>query len=102
MDSTVATLPARARSKTSAFFRVGQCQRVEDEQLVDLTAVEQQPGAFGRDLRVIGQDDRRGQQGTLVAFGADQDGPQAYVAALGSCGLMLSRWIRERDEGAVA
>ena len=53
---------ARVGGAHLGLLLVGQAEDVEGQQLVDLPAVEQVAGALGRDPRVVGEDDRRGQQ----------------------------------------
>src|SRR5918911_499387 len=77
---------------------VGEREDVQDQQLVDLAAVEEVARALGRDLRVVGENDRRAEHGAPVARLADEHRPDADVAAvLGRFPQLVGR-VRERDE----
>src|SRR5918998_6877595 len=61
------------------FLLVREGEDVQDEQLVDLTPVEQVAGALGGDLRVVGEDDRGREQHGPLPFLSDQHRPRLYV-----------------------
>ena len=78
-------------------LRVGHREDVQDEQLVDLAAVEQVAGALGRDPRLVLEDDRRGEHGAVAV---DQHRPQPLVAARGGRRLQALRRVGLGDERA--
>jgi hypothetical protein len=77
------------QQRTDAFVAAGHLpllplrQRLEaqDQDLVDLGAVEEVTRALGGDARVVVEDDRRAQQEVALAGLAHQDRPQPLAAA---------------------
>jgi hypothetical protein len=83
-----------------ALFFIGEGHDAEREDFVDLATVEQIAGAFRGDLRVIGQNDRRGQERIGLVRGAGEHGPAADVLALpGQLGPLCGR-IGQRNKYA--
>ena len=77
---------------------VGEGQRAQREDLVDLGAVVELAGAFRGQFGVVVQDDRRGQHDLPAALGIGQHRPAAHVLALGHGRLGPHRRIGHRDE----
>ena len=68
-------------ARACALLGVGQRQRAQRQDLVDLGRVEQVARALGRHLRVVVQDDRRGQHQVAAVGRAGQHRPGAGVLA---------------------
>ena len=83
-----------------ALLFVGQGHDAQRKNLVDLGAVEEIARALGRDLRIVVEDDRRGEHACRRLF-AGQHGPGADVLALRGLFLEAFRRIEQRDELAV-
>ena len=75
-------LRPRIRGPCLALLRIGEGQRAEREDLVDLARVEQVTGAFGRHAGVVVHDDRGRQHHVPPARGARQHGERVQVAAV--------------------
>src|SRR5215204_144671 len=61
------------------FLLVREVEYVQDEHLIDLGPIEQVTGALGRDLRVVGEDDRGGEQHIPLPFLSDEHGPRLQI-----------------------
>ena len=77
-------LRPRIRGPCLALLLIGEGQRAEREDLVDLARVEQVTGAFGRHAGVVVHDDRGRQHHVPPARGARQHGERVQVAAVPS------------------
>ena len=62
-------------------FRIGHRQDAQRQDLIDLGPVEEIPGTLRRDLRIVVEDDRRGQYGIALPFFSNKHRPRADVAA---------------------
>ncbi len=89
---------ARVGGPGGRLFRIRQGERAQGEDLVDLGAVVQFARAFRRDLRVVGQDDRRGQHDLAAALRAGQHRPAARVLARGDLRARPLRRVGHREE----
>ena len=78
---------------------VGQRQHPEGEDLVDLGGVAQVTGALRGDLRMVVEDDRRGQHEIIRR--ADEHREGAVVGASGDGLGGRRRWVEQGDEPAV-
>src|SRR5438270_1360772 len=81
---------------------VGQAEDVEDQELVDLAAVEQVSGALGGDARVVLEDDWRAEHRRPRIRLAHEDRPCSLVAAGLRRGAQIRRGVGERHKVAVA
>ena len=70
-------------ARAAAFSCVGERERAQGEDLVDLGAVVELARALRRELRVVGQDDRGGQHDLAAVARAGQHRPAAGVLARG-------------------
>ena len=81
-----------------AFLLVGQSQDAQGQHLIDFRAVEEVARTFRRHLRVIVEDDRRGEQRIRLPLLADEDRPGADIAAGVSRFAPTRGWIEQRNE----
>src|SRR5919107_3298971 len=73
--------PPRVGGAHLLLLLVREVEDVQDEHLIDLGPIEQVAGALGRDLRVVREDDRGGEQYVPLPFLSDEDRPRLQVLA---------------------
>ncbi len=79
-------------------LRVRHRQNSEREDFIYFGPVKQIAGAFGRDLRIVVQDDGRGQDQIPLSFLSRQDGPRSGIAARRCGGFQRFRRVQQRNE----
>ena len=89
-------------ARASRFSSSVSVMRAQREDLVDLGGVAEIAGALGRDLRVVVEDDRRGEHDVARAGLADEHRPGAHVGAGAPRRRGPLRRIEQRDERAAA
>ena len=83
-------------------FGIGHRQDAQGQDLVDLGAVEQIARAFRGDLRVVVENDRRGQHRVAVPLAADQHRPGPLIDAGGRGLAQLRGRVDQRQKRAIA
>ena len=93
---------ARVRRPGLRLLLVGEHQRAQAEDLVDLGAVEQVRRALGGELRVVGEDDRRREQQVGALGRPGEHGPGVPVVQLTGRGQRPLGRVGGREERARA